>query len=403
MQLRFDEYLSAVESYLQPLPASIRQGEVDEMAGHLQQLHADFVAAGHADEAAQEMALARFGSARQAGLRLRDVWEGNKGALWCFMAVVLSNYVLFVANIVAGSIGVFILVSESRALAEAMTPVFMSWLGWTIFLLPLSLNFALGRWGGRRTVFCALLMYLPWWGVHFYGLESLTVFNVANILAHFPQLMMLTTLAATLGAWLGSNSKHRQRFVIIGGAAPESASALLQAHQTHQRRRFWLRASTCTLVLTVIGGASFAIKSRVDNVLHPPTPEAAVRVMLSDGGMNSGDMNPATNVSTRLLPTTAEELQKGERRVSYTATMHATEDYRQRRIAYMHKKLRNALADDQNGDAARPYRLSLARLNPEGYTISLIAHVEKTPQGWEVQYSDKATARAWLYDMYYEQ
>ena len=129
-----------------------------------------------------------------------------------------------------------------------------------------------------------------------------------------------------------------------------------------------------------------------------------MRVLLANPGMNFNDMKSATEVSTRLLPATPEEIKKDERRVSYIATMHATEDYRKRRIAFLNKNLQRALAGNPNAYDAQSCRKSLARLKPAGYTISRTVRVRNTPDGWQVIESTNAaeSPRAWLYDVYYE-
>ena len=403
--MRFEQYLSAVENYLQPLPASVREGEIQEMAGHLQQLHADFVATGHSDEVAQQMALARFAPARKTGLKLRDVWEGNRGALICFVAVAVSNYVLQAVNAVTGTWFMFTVGIDNRALLEPLAPIMALWFLWTLLLMPFGINFSLARWGGRRALLAVPFTYLPILLVPILlpkGFMRAWI-TINDVKVPFVYLILFFMLLATLAAWLGSNSKRRQRWALIGGASLESASERLHEYQRGHWRRFWRRASTCLAVAGIIGFAAFSVvRKRVDNVLYPPTPEVAVRVMLSDPGMNFGDMEAATEVATRVLPATSEELKKGERRVSYTATMHATETYRKKRIAFMQKNLRRTLAGDSSAYEAKFCRLSLARLKPEGYKISRVVRVKNTAQGWETQDFPESEARAWLYDVYYE-
>jgi hypothetical protein len=409
MQPKLDKYLSDVGSYLEPLPTHIRQGELDEMAAHLHQLQADFVSRGHTTEEAEAMATARFGSARRAGLRLRDVWEGNRGAFVSFFAVLVTNYVLFAVNMVAGALGFTIPLLHNAALAPALEPVFVCWLCWTVCVMPFALNFALGRWAGRRAVLCALLIYVFVWDFNVNTGVSTSIFNLPSVLAHMPLFMKLMTISATLGAHCGSASRRRNRLALVAGAPLGTAPSLLIEHRRHSRGLKLRRFGVAAVALGVAGFAAYStVRARVNDVLHPPTPEAAVRVMLSKPHWNPGTMEASTNVVVRALPATEAERKKNERRVFFTATMHATESYRKRRITFLQKNLQRSLAGhDVYG--ANSSRAALARLKPGGYTLSRTVRVRQTKQGWRVEsevrggVDDTFAPWDWLEDVSYEE
>lgn len=398
-----DKYLSEVEGHLRSLPPSVRQGEIDEMASHLQQLHTEFISRGHTSEESEKLATARFGTARKAGLRLRDVWEENRGVWAILAAVLLSNYVLQPMNYAAALWLPFSMpMSSNRALMEPVT-IFWNW--WTLFLLPFGLNFVLGRWGGRRVVLAVPVVMLPLLLLQ----SSLPGYMmlVAGAKLSFSSFVLLLTLAALGGAWSGSALKHRGRFALVGQALLEEASARLLERQRWHKRRFLARASTCTLALALTSATAFAVmKAHVDAVLHPATPEAAVRLMLSYPYNGSFEMEPSTDVSVRLLPATHEHLKQDERLVFYTATMHASEWYRQKAITFLQEYRLRTQASPQAFYTAQECRDSLARLKPEGYTLSRVVRVRKMGQGWHIVEDTSDNSQkpwSWLYHVKYKE
>ena len=236
MQNLLDKYLSDVERHLQTLPPNIRAGEIEEMASHLQQLRADFIASGRTVEEAESLAMARFGSARKAGLRLRDVWEGNRGAWATLAAVVVSNWLLQVACFIAGLRLALSTLISNGALAEPVAPLIVLWLWSMALLLPLGINFALARWGGRRVLVAASLVYLPLLASRKIGFLGFTI-SANGAALSFTHVVVLMAGAAALGAWAGSASKRRGRFAIVGGASLEEASARLSERQKSHLRR----------------------------------------------------------------------------------------------------------------------------------------------------------------------
>ena len=403
-----DKYLSEVEGHLRSLPPSVRQGEIDEMASHLQQLHTEFISRGHTSEESEKLAAARFGTARKAGLRLRDVWEGNRGVWTTLAAVTLSNWALQSMNYAAPFwLAFFMPMISNPALMEPLAPVTTFWTWWTWFLLPFGLNFVLGRWGGRRVALAvpAMMLLLP--TLRLVVLSLYLGMDMAGAKFSFSSFDLVVALATLGGAWSGSALKRRGRFAIIGNVSPEEASARLLERQKWHRRRLLVRASTGALILVSTGAGAFAIvKARVDPVLHPATPEAAVRVMLRHPYNGSFEMESATNVSMRLLPATHEQIKQSERLVAYTATMHASEWYRQKAIAFVQAY--------QPGDPARRYtnysaqecRDFLARLKPEGYTLSRVVRVRKMGQGWHIVEDTSDNSQkpwSWLYHVKYKE
>lgn len=406
MQFVLDKYLSEVEGHLHTLPPNVRQGEIDEMASHLQQLRTDFLARGHSSEEAEAMALARFGSARKVGLRLRDVWEGNRGVWVTLAAVAVSNWTLQLMNHAAAFwLAFYGPMSNNRALMEPLAPVTIFWTWWTWFLLPFGLNFVLGRWGGRRVALAVPAVMLPLPALQLAFLSLWLGIDVAGAKVSFSSFDLAVALATLGGAWSGSASKRRERFATISGASLEEASARLMERQKWHRRRLVARASTCALILVSASAGAFAVvKARLDSLLRPSTPEAAVRVMLRYPQNGNLYLVPATNVSIRLLPATDEQIKQSERLVSYTATMHASEGYRQARIELTHKFEQYALEGRGTSYTVQECRDSLARLGPEGYTLSRVARVRQTSEGWHVVMGGGSQKPwAWVYDLGYKE
>ena len=283
-------------------------------------------------------------------------------------------------------------------------PGFVLWVWVLILLLPFALNFALGVWGGRHVAPAAALIYCP---LILSALTHISLHTGYQNTYVNPTLnvALLTIGTAFLGAWLGAARQRKQRFALIGAASSADEAALVLA-KPRRVKMFSKSGAAWLLGLFTLGGGIFGfVKVRSDEVLHPKTPESAVRVMLYDAGMNWNDMKPATDVSTRLLPPEGAAEKAGrERRVWYRATMHAGDAYRARRIASLQRELRAAVKNPRGKIEARYLRASLARLKRDGYVLQRVVRVQNTPDGWHIieNRNGNAAPWAWLYDTYYE-
>lgn len=405
MSNQFDEYLQKVERYLRALPPAAREGELREIEGHLHQLSADFESEGHTSDEAAALALQRFGTARCVGTRLRDVWEQNHGALAVGLTVVVANYLTFLLS--ARFIGGFFfgLFFDKQFLMEALSPVFLTWLFGMVSVQPFLCNFLCGWWAGRRAVPAAVAVHLPLFLLCLIPLSVSWKFAGAEF--GLAVNLVFMTISAALGAYFGTLWRRKARFVAVSGPqiSYEKASIMLR-QRLSPGVQLWPFVIVLALVTVIIGTGFWVAKSRMHELLHPATPEKAVRVLLSDLGANFGDMTPSTEVVTRLLPPQLPAEKAGlQRRVAFSARMHATPAYRKRRREYLEKQIL-IVQEGRLPKHRLPYlRTSLKRLGPEGYRMKGVLRVSKTPDGWKVDTSGGRENQpwAWLYDIYYEE
>lgn len=400
MSKRLESYLSDVESYLSALPSAVREGELREISGHLQQLSADLRAAGQDEEMALTLAIKRFGSARSVGLRLRDVWEGNRSLLVVAFAVLASNWCLQIACGFAIVRFLLLPMLGNSILTVALGPLMATATYAWLFALPLGWNFILGQWGGRRVALIAPLTYAP------LLLASLTpiTLTAGSVEVHSPHLGLITMTLALIGAWRGSERMRRRRMALVSGTSLEEAAKLLAKPRGLRKRAVTIAYWVLGLSLLSVGTGTWA-KLRLDAMLHPSTPETAMRVLLAAPSDDYSEMQSSTEVTVRVLPpVTPAERAGRECRVAYTATMHATPAYRERRVAWMKRELQAEREGRWHPWPAAMAQAALKRLNPAGYRMSGVLPVVKTLQGWQVKTNGdvKNNPTAWLYMIDYE-
>lgn len=404
-----NDYLRKVEQYLTSLPPVVREGEMKEIQNHLQQAYNDLIAQGYASGEATSIALNRFGSPAHIGRQLRDVWECNRSAFAVFMAAMMGNWLLY-----ALSIWTFVRTFSqgfSGPLMPAVVPLFWGPGLALLMLLPFLLNFALGQWGGRHTTLAVTIIYIP---LLLIGLPLATyLFSLGFVTIPLPAAtpVVLLIMSAVAGAWSGTAWQKKRRFAVLATnsagtsdtaldqASFNKAAALLLRPRPIAHRLVVALAWLAALSLTGIGVLA-GVKQQANQVLRPSSPEAAVRVLLSDPGYNTGEMLPSTNVVVRRLPATnAAERNGTEAHIAYSATMHATPQFRQRMTAWMQKELQAEREGRYHSWPARDARITLSNLKPEGYRTHGVLHVTKTPDGWKVNTSGDTANQpwAWLY------
>lgn len=376
MSKRLESYLSDAASYLGALPREVREGELQEISGHLEQLVADYQLSGEDEATALAHATSRFGSARSVGLRLRDVWEGNSGLWVVALAVLVSNWCWLIAFGFAFMGFWFML---GGIVGAALSPLLGALLYALAFLLPLGWNFILGQWGGRRVVIMAPLAYAPLLLLP----PAPDIPLVWNTEVHLPYAGLVIALAL-LGAWGGSQRRRSQRMAIVRGTSLAEATQLLARPRRWRERAIIIAYWALGLGLLSVGVETW-VRLRVEAFLHPATPEVAVRVLLATPGGNYEAMWPSTDVMVRVLaPITPAERMGRERRVTYVATMHTTPEYRATHVAWMNRELKAARAGRRHTFSVAQAQAALEHLKPTGYRKSGILRVVKTPHGWQV-------------------
>lgn len=399
-----EKYLSAVGHQMRSLSPLIREGEVRETESHLRQLIDDLMAQGHDEDAATAEAIKRFGPASRVGIRLRDVWEGNRGWLAVLSAFMVSNILIFIGIMLAffflGMIPIIYL--RNGPVQQVIQPITVTIILLTNWGLPPLGNYILGRWAGRRALPAAilsnslifLLSVSIFWGSLGIGPWKLPVY--------LQWLIVLAT--AVMAAAFGANQVRRQRFSLVEGSFLFDEAALTLRQFRAFRWRWSLFCKRLALIVLILGSLGLYLRAKINAVLHPSTPEEAVRILLSAPGGNYNEIEPATEISTRVLPPSAPLEKSGKmRRVAYIATMHASDDYRKRRIAFLQRQLKSA-AKGKPVHPLKYVRQALNRLRPQGYVLHGVARVVKAPDGWhwDTSGSENNQPWAWLYDIYYE-
>lgn len=403
MSKRLESYLSDVASYLGALPPAVRDSELREISGHLEQLVADLRAAGEDEAAALTLALKRFGSARSVGLRLRDVWEGNRSLLVVALAVFGSNWGLQIVFAIA-AMGFALMPATASSIANvALRPSLGVLLCASACGLPLGWNFLLGQWGGRRVAILSPFAY----GLLLFVPMTITVLRTGTEVRSPwgpPWLGLIFMTIALLGAWCGSERRRHHRMALVSGPSLEEAAKLL-AKPLRLRERAVTIASWGLGVSLLCLGLGLWAKLRLDAMKHPSTPEAAVRVLLAAPSDEATEMEPSTDIKLRVLPPTAPAERAGRAcRVAYAATMHATPAYRARRVAWMNRELQAEREGRYHDYSATMAQAAIKRMKPAGYRTHGILRVVKTPQGWQPDTSGGAKNQpwAWLYLIGYE-
>ena len=403
MSSLLEKYLHEVGCQMRSLPPLIREGELRETEAHLQQLIDDLKAQGYDEEAAFAEAIKRFGAARRVGLRLRDVWEGNRSLLLVLMVFISGNLLLYSGMIQVGKLMIEFL-SATQPQLLMLPPI--GYIFWSVsslfFICPILLNYALGRWAGRRAIPAAIFSGLIFFSGSLKMILDAVPFSVGTITICAKLLCIY--IPPSLGAWFGALQMRRRRLALVSGCASQEEAARLLT-QWLLRHPNWRRITVWVLSLAVMAcGLTIYVRHQINITLHPPSPEIAVAVRLNSLGVEDRQLLGATNVVTNVLPAiTPAEKAGRQRRVFYTATMHAEEGYRKQRIAFLKRHLA-AIRAGESPDDPKSVRHAINRLRPEGYALHGIARVDEAPDGWHWHIGGSMGNQpwAWLYDIYYE-
>jgi hypothetical protein len=133
-----------------------------------------------------------------------------------------------------------------------------------------------------------------------------------------------------------------------------------------------LRASMAlTLFIMTVAGA----KWRIDAIIHPQTPVAALRARLLTNDDVTQHATPKILELRELAPQTPAERAGLERRVAFHIKVSATENYRARRISYLESRLKSAQEKTAWGEAA--LRSSLRRVRANSHPFVAWRHSKR--------------------------
>ena len=394
---RLDQFLSAAARSMRIMPATLRDDELRELRGHLEQRAEDYCGQGMSDDAAQMRALESLGSPRALGAKLCDAWEGIAFSGWRLAAAIVgvTAFLLFAVIALIWAIALIPMNSEAGLFPE-IVPMLCAF----YIALPLFCGLMFSRWLGRRGCIVATLYFLA------LALGKLTVTFPASAAfaappANFVAIVNAAWFAyfwvalAFAGAWAESAWRTQTRYLATVGA-----------RAMEQKRLFWIRFNLKfwrnALLFIALGGALYS--GRVWRQFHPQTPVATLqKYLVLNRQMNGGDFDAPKTVMTRELPArSAAEIAGTQTRIWFQIEMRMTPQYAARRVAYL-KQLINGPEQEKPFDD-ETLRLSLKRMQRNSQIIQGTATLIKTPTGWKVDAKsfDSSQLNAWAYDLAYQ-
>ena len=266
-----DQFLRVAARSMRIMPATLRDDELRELRGHLEQRAEDYIGAGMSENEAQARAVEGLGSPRKLGAKLCDAWEGIAFSWWRLAAAIagVTAFLVFGIAFVTLAFVTIPLNSEIALLPEVVPVLFGLYLA-----LPLLCGLIFSRWLGRRGCMAATLYFLALALAHFtvtfpadaQSMEAPPAYvsALANA-AWFPYFWV--ALAFT-GAWAESVWRTQTRFLATVGA-----------RSIEQKRLFWMQFNLKlwrnALLILILASALYPL--RVWLQFHPQTPRAMLK------------------------------------------------------------------------------------------------------------------------------
>ena len=398
---RLDQFLSVAARQMRIMPAALRDDELRELRGHLEQRAEDFENAGMSASEAQAQAVEGLGAARALGSRLCDAWEGIAFSWLRVLAAIVGVTAFLAMGVAAG----FVFAMGTVPL-PAQTPLFPE-IGWALLallglyaLLPLVGGWLFSHWLGRRGPLVALL---------YFGITRLNltitegtmpngrlpdpwVWSPPPLLVEYVNLPWLAALNVALGlggAVLCYIWRMRARRAFAGEARFELRPARVAGIPFHPRT--WGRASIVLLAVVTASGAFYA--GHVWITFHPLSPSSALRVALLRNRGGDEFEAPQILVLRELPPQTWAARASRERRVYFRVVASAQPYCRAKRLGEIADqiKLSSRYLISDNTRAAR------MRVRRNHQIVEGVVRVVKTPSGWQVDPKSfgRASRRLW--------
>ena len=394
---RLDQFLNIAARQMRAMPAALRDDELRELRGHLQQRAQDYTGEGMSEDEAQIKALEGLGSPRKLGAKLCDAWEGIAWSWWRLIAAIagVTAFLLFAVLALIWAMALLPL-SDSMALLPEVVPLLCG----VYIVSPLFCGALFSHWLGRRGCLVATLYFLA------LALGNFTVIFPESAAFAAPPANFVAivngawfayfwTALAFIGAYAESTRHRQARYLATVGA-----------HSLPLKRRFWVRFNLRlwrnALLFAVLGGALYA--GRVWRQFHPQTPTATLRnYLVLNRQMNGGDFEAPLTLATReLSPQSAAEIAGQRTRIWFQIELRMTPQYAARRVAYL-KQLINR-PEKERPFEDKTLRLSLTRMQRNRQIIQGTASLIKTPTGWKVDEKsfDSSRLSGWAYDLAYQ-
>ena len=384
---RLDQFLNIAARQMRIMPATLRDDELRELRGHLEQRVEDYIGAGMSQDAAQMRALEGLGSPRALGAQLCDAWEGIAFSWWRLAAAIVGVTAFLTFGIVAFLFALLVIWEKTES---ALLPGFEPLLLGSYMALPLLCGLLFSHWLGRRGCIVAPLYFLvlalnnlkvgfPTESQNFTA--SLEKFSIVANASWFAYLWVALALA---GAWMGQSwrLKKRHQLAFIG-AHPQAPSRFLWVPLN---LIWWRNAASAILVC----GAIYA--GPVWLSFHPQTPEATLRnYLFLNRQMNFGKFEPPQILATRELPAQSPaEIAGTQKRIWFKIEASMTPVYKTRQLEWRKKLLASARQRELNGVEMLELQISTARIRRNREPLEGVALLKKTAAGWNVEMSDES-------------
>ena len=394
---RLNQFLNIAAHQMRIMPATLRDDELRELRGHLEQRAEDYREDGMSDDAAQLRALEGLGSPRKLGASLCDAWEGIAWSWWRLAAAILGVTAFLLFGVAAFLIAIlFASIQSEVALLPEIVPLICAFYA----ALPLLCGVLFSHWLGRRGCLVAALYFgalaLSKLTLTFPQQSEMFAAAIAGfgILANAPWFPYFWIVLAFIGAW-GEQSwrlKKRRQLALIG-ASCQSPSRFLWVPLNLD---WWRNAVLVTLVCGAIYGA------RVWLQFHPQTPTATLHnYLVLNREMNSHEFEPPKILELRELPAQSpDEIAGTQRRIQFVVEERMTPQYQTRRINFARQMLKGSERDNRAEDTT--LRETLARMQRNRHITQGIATIVKTSDNWEVSPKSAPSLGDWAYDLYYQ-
>lgn len=387
-------YLARVARELRSMPNWKRDEELRELRSHLEQRIEDFQRAGSSMEEAQTRAALALGSPKALGAKLCDAWEGIPFSGWRLMATLGAVTLLWFSSQLGIYFGVLRFIDSPT---NHLFPEWISVVAGITLLTPFSCGMLLSLWLGRRGRLLTLTC-LPLWSVFFFpvfanlwvvlfddGFPPPDAINFSIVLA------VLSPALAICGS-VASYHHRRRRLAFSNGGTISSGGESVRLPRLSPR--LWWGVVALSLVL----GAG-----RIFLVLHPLSPQGAMKNWLVLNGTENKETMPPTMLELRELPAQSGAERAGrERRVEFKVEMHVSPETAISRHYALKDALKNPAERARYGEKA--LRSSLARVGRNSQIVQGTARLVKTWNGWQVDENsfDFSRLRSWVSKVYIE-
>lgn len=374
---RLDQFLRVAARQMRSMPAALRDDELRELRGHLEQRAEDYRDAGMSDDAAQVRALESLGSPRKLGAQLCDAWEGIAWSWWRLVAAIIGvTAFLMLAGLALIMAFSIVPTNAEIALFPEVVPVLFG----LYLALPLCSGLLFSHWLGRRGCLVATLYFLVLALAKFtvtfptasQSMEAPPAFfsAIANA-AWFPYFWI--ALAFT-GARLEQNWRTQTRTLATAGAHAIEGKRLFRMQCN---LKLWRGA----LLLLILLGALYPL--RVWLQFHPQTPRATLKNHLL-AASPQGFAAPEILVMRQLPPASEAERSGREQRFYFRVAASAKPYFAANQIKHLQREISVYQHDKYGHETISSEKALLERVKNNRQIIEGEVRLMKTPNGWKV-------------------